>query len=297
MDQNACAHPLNAWVSARFPAPARHLGHVAANRSHNVPGQFPEVLGCLNTITSELHSLRHEVNELKNPPKVKVPAVTPITKSWLKENVGNATNLRIQIDLILGAVARIPVNEMTKELAIQSYVIDPEARALVSTHFAHLKNTGWKEGMPFDGEAFTEAFLQSVNSDVRPLDVVALHDLIEGKVTQGMSPVAKYNEHFHQKARLLPNESQESLCFHYLKGLTPELRSRCCLDRNNNRWSSLNNLITFTLAEEERLNLMSEFNADTAHLQYVQPNALLAAFPPMKRARREWKHKGKMGKL
>ena len=49
----------------------------------------------------------------------------------------------------------------------------------------------------------------SVNSDVRPLNVVALHDLIEGKVTQGMSPVAKYNEHFHQKARLLPNESQD----------------------------------------------------------------------------------------
>ena len=150
MDQNACAHPLDAWVSARFPAPARHLGHVAANRSHNVPGQFSQVLGCLNAITSELHSLRHEVNELKHPPKVKVPAVTPITKSWLRENVGNATNLRIQIDLILGAVARIPVNEMTKELAIQSYVIDLEARAFVSTYFAHLVEKYGLEG----GHAF-----------------------------------------------------------------------------------------------------------------------------------------------
>ena len=151
--------------------------------------------------------------------------------------------------------------------------------------------------MPFDGMAFTEAFLQSVNSDVRPLNVVALHDLIEGKVTQGMSPVAKYNEQFHQKARLLPNESQESLCFHYLRGLTPELRSRCCLDRNNNRWSSLNDLVTFTLDEEERLNLITEFNSDAAQLQSVQPDASLAVVPPMKRACSEWKHKGKIGKL
>lgn len=159
------------------------------------------------------------------------------------------------MELILGAVAHVPLNEMTKELAIQSYMADPEARAFVNTHFAQLKSQGWMEGMPFDGAAFTEAFLQSVNSDVRPLSVVALHDLIEGKVTQGSNPVAKYNEHFHQRARLLPHESQQSLCLHYLNGLTPELRTRCCLDRNNNRWSSLNALVTFTLAEEERLNL------------------------------------------
>ena len=67
--------------------------------------------------------------------------------------------------------------------------------------------------------------------------------------------MAKYNERFYQRSRRLPQESQASLCLHYLAGLNSELRTLCCMDRDNKRWDSLHALVTFTLAEEERLNM------------------------------------------
>jgi hypothetical protein len=280
---------LNSKVSLlENNANALHQGQVLnrlVDLSHSELSRSPWLLPSATPLTlrpqpeTQLTPFPHgsfSINQLK------VPVVQPITKNWLKENVGNANNIRIQLKLILGQVALLP--QMDKELAIANFVTDSEARNFVSTFFAQLKS-GEKQ---FEEDAFITAFLQSVNSDVRPLSVIALHDILGGKVTQGASSVAKYNESFYQRARLLPNETQESLCLHYLSGLKPELGTLCCLDRDNKRWTSLHDLVTFTLAEEERLNLTKSFALKTTSMHS------LAVVTPKMRVRRNWKHKGKL---
>ena len=95
-----------------------------------------------------------------------------------------------------------------------------------------------------------------VFGEVRPASVQALDDLHEGQVRQGKDePVARYAQRFMVKARMVPNESQQSLCRLYLAGLKNGLKEQCLLDRDNNRWTSLHDLIQFSFGEEERYNL------------------------------------------
>ena len=81
-------------------------------------------------------------------------------------------------------------------------------------------------------------------------------DILSGKLgQQAKEPVAQYVERFMTRARIVPSESPASLCVHLVKGLLPELRAVCCLDRENREWNNLPNLIRHIYAEEVRWNL------------------------------------------
>jgi hypothetical protein len=104
---------------------------------------------------------------------------------------------------------------------------------------------------------FCAGFVSYFSGEVRNPGSVALWDITSGRVTQGSDPSATYAERFMTCARLLPNESQSSLCVHFLRGLRPDLRPLCCLDRDNREWVSLHDLVRFTASEEIRLSVRS----------------------------------------
>jgi hypothetical protein len=106
---------------------------------------------------------------------------------------------------------------------------------------------------PFELVPFTTALMQMFGAEVRPRAVVALEDLMTGRVLQGSDSVARYSERFNQRARVLVHESQASLCKHYVAGLHPALRRLCVLDRDGKEWESVHALQQFALVEELRL--------------------------------------------
>lgn len=110
----------------------------------------------------------------------------------------------------------------------------------------------------FDLEAFILAVTHYITGEVRQPSSVALSDLIEGRVKQQSGePVATYAERFFQRSRLLPSESQVSLCRHYIAGLLPDLRRLCSLDREGREHTDLVRLVQFSFSEETRLKVVS----------------------------------------
>jgi hypothetical protein len=87
---------------------------------------------------------------------------------------------------------------------------------------------------------------------VRSRESIALEEILSGSIVQGSLPAAMYAEKFYSRSRILTQESQSSLCHHFLRGLRPELRPLCCLDQNNQPWTSLHALVQHTFAEELR---------------------------------------------
>jgi hypothetical protein len=108
-------------------------------------------------------------------------------------------------------------------------------------------------------EAFIRDVIHFIGGEVRPMDVVALAELHEGKVTQ-TSTTAHYAQAFKARARVLPNESQQSLCLLYLKGLKPYIQKHCTHDHNNGRWKSLQDLIDYSHVMEEKADSLFKFN-------------------------------------
>ena len=177
-------------------------------------------------------------------PKLPTPKV--IDEAFLRQYCGNIPFVRARLELIADYLAPgVAMSSFTWQAGFRPFMVAEMAMGFVGTYFL--------EDKAFVREDFIQAFLAAVSGDVRPGDVIALDELHAGKVTQGSDPVAKYNERFLQRSRQLRGESQMNLCRFYLSGLSPDLREKCCLDRDNKRWDSLTNLITFTLAEEERV--------------------------------------------
>jgi hypothetical protein len=112
-------------------------------------------------------------------------------------------------------------------------------------------------------EAWLQAFMQAMShfvfGEVRAPAVVALEDLMLGKVQQGSQPVARYAEQFFMRARQLQSESQVSLCAYYLRGLRPDLRARCRLDNHAREWTDLATLVQFSYGEELRLQALHAY--------------------------------------
>ena len=80
-------------------------------------------------------------------------------------------------------------------------------------------------------DEFIDALQNYVSGEVRnPVEIARSMILNRSIVHENDSP-AKYAQRFQQCSRLLPDESQSSLCQHYLAGLHPSLRQRCALDR------------------------------------------------------------------
>lgn len=111
-----------------------------------------------------------------------------------------------------------------------------------------------------------QAFLQRFAGQVRSDRVVALERLIGGEITQGSGSVAEYVERFEAARRMLPEESPESMCKHFVRGLSAEMRLRCCLTRDGHEWGSVVALAEFAMGEERRLNLARELGLGQANV-------------------------------
>ena len=241
-----------------------------------------------------ISNLPAALHVLKQP---KLPLPQSIHKSFLLENCDNRENIECQLNLILDHIS-IPGgagSAFSFESGLMAFMDADEARRYVRTFFLDLTMSGGS----FERDKFIAGFTSAFTGDVRPAHVVALHDLISGAITQGTDPVAKYVERFCQRSRQLPGESQASLCLYFISGLKPTLRAQCCLDRDNTRWVSLSALIQFSLAEEERFNMVSSLSP-FPHLSSPKPPdvvlAPVAVVTPKRRAHREWNHNGKRKK-
>jgi hypothetical protein len=104
----------------------------------------------------------------------------------------------------------------------------------------------------FQHAKFVEEFVHFVSGEVRSPASMALDDILAGRVKQGDDPVCMYAEKFQSKARLLPGESQMSMCRHYLTGLNAALRGHCRLDDNDREWQNLEHLIAKSKSAEQR---------------------------------------------
>ena len=109
-----------------------------------------------------------------------------------------------------------------------------------------------QSGKPFVYEDFKDALVRFFCGEVRSTASIALDEILNGLVTQGRDPVAVYAERFRQKALLLPDESPQSLCAHFLRGMDPELRGYCCLDDKHREWKDLDGLLGHSRTQELR---------------------------------------------
>ena len=190
---------------------------------------------------------------LAPPPKgIKLSAPKPLTKSLLNELVEDPGTLELHLDKILAYVSQPGVTFSLKEGVMQAMEATSAMNAVNSYFVEHVEKDG---SGPFDPAHFKAEFIRSFTGEVRPASVIALHELMAGKVTQGSEPIAKYAERFYQRARRLPKESPQTLCLYFLNGLKPELRGLCCMDHQNNRWGDLHALVKFATAQEERENM------------------------------------------
>ena len=125
-------------------------------------------------------------------------------------------------------------------------------------HMAWIQNLLLSRPMLTRAE-FSGELVNYCTGQVRAADVLALESLIKGHVTQGSSSAAQYAQRFLNVARLLPKESQLSMCKHYISGLTPVLRARACLARDNQEWTDLTLCIQYSYAEEYRLSFETPY--------------------------------------
>ena len=119
---------------------------------------------------------------------------------------------------------------------------------------------------------FSSELVNYCTGQVRSESVLALEALIKGHVTQGSSSATDYAQRFLNITRVLPNETQISLCKHYINGLTPALRARACLTRENQEWTDLQSCIQYSYSEEYRMSFEAPLAPpEMQHEQYPPP--------------------------
>jgi hypothetical protein len=82
-------------------------------------------------------------------------------------------------------------------------------------------------------DQFTEQLVGWANGEVRSESALALEQLIAGTVTQGSESAPLYAQRFINLVQHLPDTNPQYKCQHYIAGLNPALKSRCCLTRDN----------------------------------------------------------------
>jgi hypothetical protein len=107
-------------------------------------------------------------------------------------------------------------------------------------------------------DEFSKLFLSRFTGQVRSQATLALEKLVSRAVTQGHDDMGVYAAKFNQVARLLPNESQVSLCQHFISGMQADLRAACCLDLLGDEWDDLQKCIKFSIAASIRASRSAE---------------------------------------
>jgi hypothetical protein len=181
-------------------------------------------------------------------PITKPPVISPATLAgWTR----NPSGIKATMTLLRDFLVRWP-QLYGWPCDLKLFVTDTELGAWLETFFQ--SNVDANNIGAFDFDIFLDQIQRFVCGEVRSAESVALDEILTGKLRQGFEePVPKYAERFLQRSRILFRESQDSLCRHYLSGLTPNLKTRCKLDRDNREWKDLHALVQFSFGEELRL--------------------------------------------
>lgn len=157
-------------------------------------------------------------------------------------------------------IQNTPVSELRAHIAIVFAYMDRVGADFHSTivFWFTMKHVAWIHNLlrscpGLTRDDFTQELVRYCTGQVRSESVLALESLIKDQITQGSSSTAEYAQRFLNVVRLLPDESQASLCHYYVKGLTPALRSRTCLTRDNQEWADLNSCMQYSYSEEYKM--------------------------------------------
>jgi hypothetical protein len=179
------------------------------------------------------------------------------------------------------AAEALPKPQVLTQEMVKSFVANPElANAFLTFAFNWLRARGFRlanimgymgatvglawaqqlfESDPDITEVnFANAFLARFTGQVRSQATLALEKMVSRSIMQGQDDVALYASKFNQVARLLPDESQVSLCQHYVSGLNISMRATCCLDMWGDEWVDLQDLVKFSLAAAIRASRANE---------------------------------------
>lgn len=185
----------------------------------------------------------------------KLPVPESIKEGTIKKYQGDPDALTIMLERIFDYICR---TGLQYPLDIQAFVTDLALSKWIRSYLEKAMSAAATANAPFDQNAFTSALVAFVTGEVRPRSVIALHELMEGRITQGSQSAAQYSEHFYTRSRLLSHIPPAVLCHHYIAGLRPDLRKLCCVDREGKDWTSLHTLVAFTIVEERRLTMTSD---------------------------------------
>jgi len=190
---------------------------------------------------------------------------------------GRIDDKRVKAFLSDPALIRLHLAQIFMYILEMTPAMYPQSITFFIEHSESLKwNNSWFEvltqsGGVWDESNYIEAYTHFLSGEVRAPAVVALEEILGGKVQQGSEAAGRYAQRFFARSRLLLNESQQSLCKHFILGLKPELRVKCCLDRDNKEWQSLYDLVQYTLAEEVRLNMSRSLDSRDADFSPAAP--------------------------
>ncbi len=109
--------------------------------------------------------------------------------------------------------------------------------------------------------------IRFLTGESRSQKEISLETLMRGEIKQGSNPVARYNENFLAKVRVLDDVDTFAmkivLCNIYLSGLLPALQRECVVNPQNKAWSNLSDLMSATNIEELRLLMGRALNPQT----------------------------------
>jgi len=210
-----------------------------------------------NVLVDDLDPLQSTIlsnnNHVRSPLSGRVPVLPPpskLTHAFFKLVSEGLADVGTAIREILRWLRRHHFN-VIEEFA--TFVEDHSVKKYIIEYFEALQ----ANGQVLIDEDFITEVSRLVSGEVRSRVEVARAMLIGRAIKQFQDSAAKYAQRFYQCSRLLLDESQASLCLHYLAGLKPELQQACAVDLQGNSWTNLDNLVKFSYGEEIRLQAKS----------------------------------------
>jgi hypothetical protein len=205
------------------------------------------------------------------PPANRLPIPQQLTAKVIASFESNPAYLRTTFE---GYFSYIRASNLVP-LDLLQFIGDPALREWIKSRLHD------RTFQPFVEDDFIGACIHFVLGEVRDPSQIALSTLLSGRLVQlSDEPAARFTEKFLQITRLLPGESQSSLCAHYLKALRPGLARQCMFTRDNLPWTRLSDLIQFVYAEETRFAASRSYHRPSRDPSPLSPPPQLVQLSP-----------------
>ncbi|GAX84878.1 hypothetical protein CEUSTIGMA_g12299.t1 [Chlamydomonas eustigma] len=178
---------------------------------------------------------------VQTPHLGRLPSPSKLTHSFFK-SVSDGTH---------GADIAARFREILRWLRKNRYSVEEELPTFIDDHSVHRFVSEFLENLlktkqPLIDDELIDAVTRFVSGEVRSRVEIARAMLVGRAIKQNHDSVAKYAQRFYQASRLCPDESQASLCSHYLAGLKLEMQQACAVDIHGQSWNNLDHLVRFS---------------------------------------------------